>query len=92
MSLKSYPDKYLFCAAFGHAKQDQGSFMEADKYGQARITQYFRCGCEWQVRVFFSTRSVPLGKRSYEKPPGYSPVPGRLEAQQEWMRRHPPIR
>ena len=92
MSVRDYPDKYLYCVAFRHNTIDQGSFVRQDSHGRNRIEQHLRCGCEWAVRVLFSMRNVPMGKRIYDKPPGYSPVPGVREAQQEWIRRHPPIR
>lgn len=93
MSIRNYPDKYLYCVAYRHNTVDQGSFVRKDSHGRNRIEQDLRCSaCEWSVRVLFSMRGVPMGRRIYDKPPGYSPVPGVREAQAEYARRHPPQR
>lgn len=90
MGIRDYPDKYLFCVAHRHNTVDQGSFVRLDKYGQRRIEQDLRCECEWAVRVLFNMRKQPLGKRIYDYPPGYRPVPSIRDAQAEYARRHPP--
>jgi len=90
MSVRDYPEKYLYCVAYRHNTVDQGSYVRKDKYNRNRIEQELQCGCGWSVRVLFSMRGVPMGKRAYDMPPGYSPVPGIREAQQEYARRHPP--
>jgi hypothetical protein len=90
MDLSGYPEDYLEHVAWVHPYHDSGSFKEPDKDGRARVVQYLRCGCGYQVRALFNMGMVSMKIRYYDYPPGYSPVPSKEDARKEWFRRHPP--
>jgi hypothetical protein len=90
VNLSSYPLEYLEHVAWSHPYVDLGSFKESDQQGRARVVQYLRCGCGYEVHALFTMGLVSLRQRIYLYPPGYSPVPPVADARKEWFRRFPP--
>lgn len=85
MDLRDYPVPFLRCAAWGHHWETKGAFVEG-----IEVVQRWHCECGCSCWDRFTSRFLRFGQRGYHRPDGYSPVPTKQEARQEWFRRLPP--